>query len=884
MTSSNIWITCLFLCLGTVGLPCCSLAGVDPFSQPVRVSDLAPDQLVQFPLYDWNPAQASNADWRYLESYATRIATVLGATLEANQDGLQVSDGVAIIAKTMMSAGAPAGSQMVGLEVQQTGPEPFFILCRATEDFGELYLEFNLQKGAVKVKSITIQRSLKNGLSPPSPQPQDQVITDVTQAGFAPVTTDWAGLGIMLMDEKVQVFLNSEKVLECIDPDPAGGLFAVGSAGAVKIRHAGQREIITDAEQARRETAWKEMQAFGEQLDAGYLDDVRKVNSVIKTPNGLVWKFQLTGASMDLNIAQGGQVRLTAGLYGNDVLLQGPFPSLMVQTATSGLYQTDPRQPLRIIQSGLTRLVLEQSLVNEASAPLEASLEIELSDTSIWFWKVAVKGLDPELIRLDFHLGETLCKNPGVKCADLPLTEVIGKCATKGGAVTRHNGHSGMVLWPAHRVGAAALDCADGIVAAASGPELHFITKLMPPKPVDPIGLKTRMVHFIRTPEGPVSAWRAGGPSAQEYPTNEELERYARHGTKAMVWHHTWLSSDFRGREGFLANQPEMERATKKAHALGMAVIGYIGIVPGRNTLLGPDDFTSPYGKNWDLVDFTFGSVQGRWLDFLPWMADYWARTYQLDGFYVDGALGLGNPAAHLDPNAKVQLNADRDSYRLNYRVKKVFERHGGKFGLECWGGTLTDLGTHYNCRMIGESFHSQKPQDYRNMHNALLAGTTFKMYGDNNEARNPYNLAMAAVNLSDIQLCSGNNAWGCLPDASADWTRIAPFWKLLDSVDYINLISAMPWWEQKLIQGDVLAGTYINLEHVLVFIANTTTQARTVEIAVQLSELPQKGKLWRVRQIYPKPGEFAPLGDGKMKLELPSVDEGPIALMMLAK
>ena len=69
-----------------------------------------------------------------------------------------------------------------------------------------------------------------------------------------------------------------------------------------------------------------------------------------------------------------------------------------------------------------------------------------------------------------------------------------------------------------------------------------------------------------------------------------DLARFASQGTDARVWHHTWVHSDFRDREGFIVNDPEMQRALRETHRLGMKTICYLGIEPGRSALLRYED------------------------------------------------------------------------------------------------------------------------------------------------------------------------------------------------------------------------------------------------------------------------------------------------------
>ena len=318
-------------------------------------------------------------------------------------------------------------------------------------------------------------------------------------------------------------------------------------------------------------------------------------------------------------------------------------------------------------------------------------------------------------------------------------------------------------------------------------------------------------------------------------------------------------------------------------------------MVPGRSPLLKFED-TAPlgagrhygsYDKNWDLQDFTFYHPAGRWSDFLPWMADYWCREYGLDGFYADGGLAvltLGGMKENLFPEDK-GLSLDELQHRLYYRVTKVLERHNARFGLENWGGGDQMVIGFYDGRMIGESFQEAPPEDYRDGFNALLTGTTFKMYGMRETSQNPYNISMAAVCMSDIQVCSGNGAWGDVADTTDTWGRVRPYWDVMETVDWDNLVDARPWYAQELVQGDgFFAGNYTEPNRVLIWLANRTEKAGTFTVRIDKQKLPKIPGTWHARYVYARTGDIGPLGDGEMQFELPSLRDGPIGFELIAR
>jgi hypothetical protein len=361
-----------------------------------------------------------------------------------------------------------------------------------------------------------------------------------------------------------------------------------------------------------------------------------------------------------------------------------------------------------------------------------------------------------------------------------------------------------------------------------------------------------------------------------------------------MVWHHTWIGDDYRDREGFLVNHDEMKRAMDETHRLGMKMIGYLGIVPGRSSLLRFED-TCPlggrnayggYDKNWDLQDFTFYHVNGRYPEFLAWLTDYLCKEYGLDGYYLDGGafgqISRGPTTEPLHPE-DADLSLDEIAHRAYWRVTKVLELNDAGYGLEPWSGLNWMLNGFYDCMMIGESFQEAPPEYYRDGHNALLTGCMIKMYGMRESSQNPYNIAMAAVNLSDIQVCSGNGAWGDVADTTDTWERVRPLWDILDSIDWDNLVDARPWYAQELVAGGgFYASNYTTPRRAIVFLANRTEEPGTFSVEIDVSKLPRIEGTWHTRYCLGRDGEIGPLGDGRLEIELPALHDGPIGIELV--
>ncbi len=798
--------------------------------------------------------------------------------------GVTFDEDGARITATVALAGVPLRNQVISCSIRQE-KAPILILLRSTDAFGEVLIELDLTSGQAQARSVTVSRSMIGGQSHSSPMPEESSNRIIKAGTLAPAGDGWHGLKIETRGSAIKLWLDGKLIFEFDDPDPAGGKFGFGSTGTVRVRDVEQSELITPAEKERRNRCDQEMYAFCKGLDAEFDGDVRRRNQVETQTDSVRWTWPATGATAALTAVEGG-VRATvkAGLYGNDTLIDGPFPDLTIIEESGKVYRIDPAgKPA--IEADAAGIRMRFALRDDAGAAATAMVSIRLTVQTVWFWTVklqAPEGIRTKEIQAFLGLAPAFLSGP----SDKPAATYM-----------RHNNRAGIylkTLAPGHALTEGRPDGRDALGIRTTDPVLRFATVILPAQPLNKIGFSKRMVHYIKYPEGPVQHWRRM-PSFQEYPDNVDLARYKGHGTDAMVWHHTWISSDFRDREGFLVNEPEMQRAMAETHRLGMTTIGYIGVLPGRSSLLRIED-TSEFGgkpgsptyqKNWDLQDSTFYNVAGRWQDFLPWMTDYWCREHGLDGFYVDGTLAYLSQGALQGPlhPEDADLSLDEMLHRLYYRVKKVFERHKAGFGLETWGGSHPMVNGFYDCQMIGESFQECPPERYRDQYNALLAGATYKMYGMRESSQNPYNIAMAAVNLSDIQVCSGNGAWGDVADTTDTWKRVRPLWDLLESIDWDTLIDARPWYAQELVSGEgFYAGNYTEPRRALIFLANRSETPGTFTIRIDTSRLPKVGGPWRARYVLGRSGDIGVLTDQPLKLDLPALHDGPIGIELRAR
>ncbi len=903
--TKSILTSALVFCLGLV-----LAAGCAPqrFRTPAPAEDGG--SLIAEPVLGAAAGQEDGArQLHVMEWVAKRTWYNLGLPFEKTdfkgppEQKVNVGDACTEVVNTVACGGVPVRNQIVTCEIEQRD-KPILIVLRSTDAFGEVMIEMDLLKGWARATSVTVSRSMIGGQSHSSPMPEESFVGLIGEFKIEPLKRGWQLLSLETRGSKVELRAAPEiwagyrvavpmsswnKLVEFTDPDPAGGKYGFGSTGTVAVRNVEQFELISRKEKARREACLRDMHKFCKGLDAEYEGDVRKANQVEVTNEGVKWTWPPTGATAVVTAEKGvphGVVK--AGLYGNDTLIDGVFPEITVTAANGEIFRADPSGQVSF-EADTLGMRMTLPLVSGSGRQAKAHVTTQFTVLTVWWWTVTVEGVEPKQIQAFVGLAPQFARPVEQKASSEEGMAVAIASGKKGGTYYKHNTKSGVLvkaLSPDIGLGSRAGEKGE-VALVADGSKLRFATLWLPAQPLNRIGFTKRMVHYIKYPEGPIQNWRRR-PSFQEYPDNVDLARFRGHGTEAMVWHHTWLQNDFRDREGFLLNHAEMKRAMDETHRLGMAAIGYIGIVPGRNSLLRFDDALDNYAKNWDLQDFTFYATPGRWQEFLPWMTDYWCREYGLDGFYADGGLGgatMGKLKSPLNPE-DADLSLDEIQHRFYYRIKKVLQRHNARFGLEQWGGSHDMLITgFYDCRMIGESFQEAPPEDYRNSYNALLTGTPFKMYGMRDTSQNPYNIAMAGVCMSDIQVCSGNGAWGDVADTAETWKRVRPLWDLLESIDFDKLIEARPWYAQELVSGEgFYAGNYTMPDRVIVFLASKSETPGPFEVQINVDHLPRISGQWHVRYALDRKGPLGPLGDGKIKLVLPGLHQGPVALELIAR
>ena len=867
-------------------------------------------------IWSWRAEPDNLFHLRTFPTISLRLAYVTSEPdLHTEKNTITYENDAAVISKNFVNIGVPLRNQINELEMEW-GSSPLVLTLRETDSFGEVLIELYPAQGRATVYSITIDRILKGGVSYSSPSPEEQMIKRVGRYTFAPIGAGMHQVVLKAIEEKVSLMVDGTEILSFDDPDVAGGCVGIGSWETIRLRSWSQDELITPEEAKWRADFVRNMTDFCKELDAERDADIAKVNDLTIHSGRLIWRYPETGTTLSLNARPGSlNGDLYAGLYGNPRMLAGPFALPEIVDVHGNTYHIDPDK-LPAFEGDNLHFAISIPIRSDSGDEASMTLLAKFTENMVWFWTAEVHGLQVRRFALAFGMDRDFKPNWAVngsagepaKLAWGTATLVPDDAQGVSGGVDTGSARSGFGLGKPDENGlTTSLICTDAVTGhvwkALSGqdtkfevkalgttpaivlhsekPKFRWATMFMPYHKLNLTGYKKRMVHFIRQPEEPYSNWRER-PSKFEYPTDEELERYASNGVKAMVWHHTWTGNNSRQRDGFVVNEKEMSRAMKKTHELGMETIPYIGIVPGRHPVLRYNDLSTRmfYDKNWDLQDFTFYSVAGRFQDFFPYITDYWCREYGIDGFYTDGGLALldwgytGLSEEDFDGMSLEELND-----RLYSRVKRVLRRHGARFGLENWGGAPIHLaGPWYDCRMIGEAFHEAAPEKYRDGYNPLLTSTPFKMYAANLESRNKYNIAMAGVCMTDLQLCSGNYSWGCWPDMPSDYLNIRPFWDILNSIDWDNLIDARPWWAQKLVEGeDIYAGYYMTPDRVVFFIANRREDKRRIRVRINLEEVPESLRSGNIRLIYPEAEEWIELGKGELEIDLPRLHAGPL-------
>jgi len=872
-------------------------------------------EAVALPTFSWQSDEGSLRDFWPVPSTARRIAYVLmEPDINSTAGKIDREDDAAVLTATYVLLGVPIRNQLNRMRIGWDD-KPFVLTLRGTDTFGEVLIHIDPTHGRATAYSITIDRVMKGGVSYPSPRPEEQLINRIGRFSFDAFEPGMHEVTVKTVEEKVTVSIDGTEVFSFEDPDVAAGCFGIGTPGTLKVVSFEQIEYVTLDEAQWREDFVRKMNEFCQQLDSERDTDIAKANSISVDGRSLTWTYPETGATLTVR-TDGSLLKAEAyaGLYGNARLLKGLFAYPEI-TAEDGSVYKPAGDKTPVLEGDALHFSITVPVATEGGRYGSVKLTAKFTENPLWFCTAEIENIPVRNAVLAFGLDPDFRPNWDVAgVAGEPAKLAYGSASIMADGQETDLSRKGFgidasadpnllsenfiftdssvgLVWKTlsgqdTKMEVSQVDSAPALILHSQRSVFRWALMWMPYHKLNLTGYKKRMLHFIRYPETPNSEWRER-PSVCEYPTEEELERFAANGVKAMVWHHTWTGNNFRKREGFIVNDQEMRRAMKKAHELGIEVITYIGIVPGRHPVLRYEDLSSRalYDKNWDLQDFTFYSVAGRFAEFLPYMTDYWCREYGIDGFYTDGGLAIldwgrtGLSEADFDGLSLEELND-----RLYARVRRVLRRHNAGFGLENWGGAGIHLaGPWYDCRMIGEAFQETSPESYRDAYNPLLTATPFKMYGMDLVARNRYNIAMAAVCMTDIQICSGNYAWGNWPDRPSDWANIRPFWSILESIDWDRLIDAKPWWAQELIEGEgFFAGHYTLPDRVVFFLANRTEEKTQVKANIRLDRLPERLKNGRIRPIYPEIEEWRPLDNGNLLVDLPRLHDGPVGFEII--
>jgi hypothetical protein len=102
-------------------------------------------------------------------------------------------------------------------------------------------------------------------------------------------------------------------------------------------------------------------------------------------------------------------------------------------------------------------------------------------------------------------------------------------------------------------------------------------------------------------------------------------------------------------------------------------------------------------------------------------------------------------------------------------------------------------------------------------------------------------------------------------------------------AIDWDALVDARPWYAQELVNGKgFFAGNYTMPRRAIIFLANRGQEAGEFEVQIDKARLPSIGGDWRVRYILGRQGGLGLLGDGKLKMTLPALNDGPIGLELV--
>ncbi|UCC97173.1 MAG: hypothetical protein JSW66_15165, partial [Phycisphaerales bacterium] len=352
-------------------------------------------------------------------------------------------DGWMLVQETVTDTGVPLRNQIITAEVVQVD-EPILMTLRCTDAFGELLLEIDLVNGFIRVRSVTVSRSMIGGQSHSSPMPEQSSSRVVTESTFPPVAPGVVKLTIQTLGEKVTVWADGGEIASFIDPDPAAGKFGFGSVGRMKFRNVNQWELISKYEKERREACICEMHEFCKQIDTHYDADVRLRNEVKVTNAGLLWTWPATGATVYFKV-DGPRIVATvrAGLYGNDTLVTGGFPDVEVLATDGRVYRPDSQRQASIKGDDLDikmTLPLQTSDGKTATVQALANLTVQ----TVWFWTITIEGVKPKSIQA--YVGLTRPFRMSTKDLKKAPDAMFGVKPLPGKSILRHNAKAGLYV------------------------------------------------------------------------------------------------------------------------------------------------------------------------------------------------------------------------------------------------------------------------------------------------------------------------------------------------------------------------------------------------------------------------------------------------------
>jgi hypothetical protein len=370
------------------GAPSLLGAGPPRFRSPAPLEDGGPQEKV--PVFGRAAGHVgTDATLGVMEWVAKRTWHVLALPYERKDftgpPSLEVrsAGGWIQVEETVVDGGVPLRNQVIACQAEQLD-EPLLMLLRSTDAFGEVLIELDLKGGKARSRSVTVSRSMVGGQSHSSPMPEQSSHRVIRAAEFPPRPAGPTDIEITALGSRITLRAGGEEVLTFEDPDPAGGKFGFGSTGRMRLRDVQQWELVSPREVERRKACIEDMHAFARKVDLYYDDDVRERNQVEAREDGILWSWKATGATARLRV-DGPRVvaAVRSGLYGNDLLLDGPLPEVTVLSAQGETYRADP-QGKAALEGDSLGLRMRLPLRSEAGGTAVACVLARLTVQTVW--------------------------------------------------------------------------------------------------------------------------------------------------------------------------------------------------------------------------------------------------------------------------------------------------------------------------------------------------------------------------------------------------------------------------------------------------------------------------------------------------------------------